>query len=274
MELVVAVAIGVLTMIFIGSLIALLLVCRHRYCFQHQLDQKPILKYSKDNLEAAGQDLNSNEYELDDVLQLSPNIEKVLKDNDWINDTTGLVQHCLAILKSCHSVTDKLSGLSFSPVHGDQELMDEVRRATSRVMPRVDDLVRAMYTGGRKGVQAPLLEARAAALVLAINNLVLAFRSAYAPRRAATTMTTGNGASTSGTGGGSSSSGSSSSTSSSSYPDWLRAALLDMECQLAALRDAAQTEEQQQFERVEFFPAGTSPVRTTTANDLVSTASL
>jgi hypothetical protein len=260
MELVVAVAIGVLTVIFVGSLIALLLVCRHRYCFQHQLDQKPILKYSKDNLEAAGQDYNSNEYELDDVLQLSPNIEKVLKDNDWINDTTGLVQHCLSILKLCHSVTDKLSGLSFSPVHGDQELMDEVRRATSRVMPRVDDLVRAMYSGGRKGVQAPLLEARAAALVLAINNLVLAFRSAYAPRRGTTAVASASG-------------GSTPSTCWTAYPDWLRAALLDMECQLAALRDAAQSEEQQQFERVEFFPAGSS-VRTTTGNDLVSTASL
>lgn len=78
MELVVAVAIGVLTVIFVGSLIALLLVCRHRYCLQNQLDQKPILKYSKDNLEAAGQDYSSNEYELNDVLQLSPNIGKGL----------------------------------------------------------------------------------------------------------------------------------------------------------------------------------------------------
>lgn len=135
--------------------------------------------------------------------------------------------------------------------------MDQVRRATSRVMPRVDDLVRAMYTGGgRKGVQAPLLEARAAALVLAVNNLVLVFRSAYAPRRPATTATAGGTPSTS-----------------TSYPDWLRVTLLDMECQLAALREAAQSEEQQQAERVEFFPAG-GLVRTTAGNDLVSTASL
>lgn len=145
-----------------------------------------------------------------------------------------------------------------------QELMDEVRRATSRVMPRVDDLVRAMYTGGRKGVQAPLLEARAAALVLAINNLILAFRSAYAPRRGATPTVP---AATSANGGGTPA------TTLLVYPDWLRAALLDMECQLAALRDAAQSEEQQQAERVEFFPAGSS-ARATTGNDLVSTASL
>ncbi|KFM80337.1 Transmembrane protein 98, partial [Stegodyphus mimosarum] len=42
METVVLVAIGVLTVVFIGSLLALILVCRHKYCrpldlLSHQL---------------------------------------------------------------------------------------------------------------------------------------------------------------------------------------------------------------------------------------------
>ncbi|VDP03676.1 unnamed protein product [Soboliphyme baturini] len=105
-------------------------------------------------------------------------LEKILKGNEWVYDAGGLAEHCLAILRGCHAVTDKLSGLSFSLVHGDQELMAEVQQATRRVMPRVDDLIRAMYNS-RKTIQAALLEARAAALILAINNLVLAFRAAY-----------------------------------------------------------------------------------------------
>lgn len=100
--------------------------------------------------------------------------------------------------------------------------MDDVRRVTKRVMPRVDDLVRSMYTtGGRKETHAALLEARAAALIMAVNNLALAFRAAYRKQLNNT--------------------------------DWINVAFLDMESHLNALREAAQTEEQQQCERVEYF---------------------
>ncbi|KRZ04117.1 Transmembrane protein 98 [Trichinella zimbabwensis] len=212
MELVVAFAIAVLTIIFVGSVVALSLICRHRF-YAKQLDQKPILKYSKDENSDGKMATQFGEFELDDVLQLSPNIEKILKEKTWMYDTSGLVEHCLSILRTCHWMTDKLSGLSFSPVHGNQAVMDEVRLATRRVMPRVDDLVRAMYSFSRKGVQATLLEARAAALILATNNLVLAFRAAY--------------------------------PTAVENVEWLRIALSDLEMHLQQLREASQSEELQ-----------------------------
>lgn len=101
--------------------------------------------------------------------------------------------------------------------------MDDVRRVTKSIMPRVDDLVRSMYTtGGRKDTQAALLEARAAALVMAVNNLALAFRAAYRKQLNKNT-------------------------------EWINSAFAEMEIHLTALREAAQTEEQQQIERVEYF---------------------
>ncbi|CDW54916.1 transmembrane protein 98 [Trichuris trichiura] len=227
MELVVAVAIGILAIIFSGSVIALFLICRHRFCLQ-QLDEKPILKYSKEEHNTAAPsssaqcNQNAAESDLDDMLQLSPNIEKILKERSWLHDASGLVEHCLSILRICHWVTDKLSGLSFSPVHGNQIVMDEVRLATQRVMPRVDDLVRAMYTGKSKGVQATLLEARAAALILATNNLVLAFRAAY--------------------------------PTAVENVEWLRIILSDLELHLKKLREAAQSEEMQCIQREPFTP--------------------
>ncbi|KRX83516.1 Transmembrane protein 98 [Trichinella sp. T6] len=212
MELVVAFAIAVLTIIFVGSVVALGLICRHRF-YAKQLDEKPILKYSKDENSDGKMAAHFGEFELDDVLQLSPNIEKILKEKTWMYDTSGLVEHCLSILRTCHWMTDKLSGLSFSPVHGNQAVMDEVRLATRRVMPRVDDLVRAMYSFNGKGVQATLLEARAAALILATNNLVLAFRAAY--------------------------------PTAVENVEWLRVALSDLEMHLQQLREASQSEELQ-----------------------------
>ncbi|KRY46773.1 Transmembrane protein 98 [Trichinella britovi] len=212
MELVVAFAIAVLTIIFVGSVVALSLICRHRF-YAKQLDEKPILKYSKDENSDGKMAAHFGEFELDDVLQLSPNIEKILKEKTWMYDTSGLVEHCLSILRTCHWMTDKLSGLSFSPVHGNQAVMDEVRLATRRVMPRVDDLVRAMYSFNGKGVQATLLEARAAALILATNNLVLAFRAAY--------------------------------PTAVENVEWLRVALSDLEMHLQQLREASQSEELQ-----------------------------
>ncbi|VDP10247.1 unnamed protein product [Soboliphyme baturini] len=72
MELVVAVAVSVLTIIFLGSIIALILICRQRLC-NHDMDTKPILKYSKDELvtTASGSD---DEFRIEEVTQLSPNI--------------------------------------------------------------------------------------------------------------------------------------------------------------------------------------------------------
>ena len=99
--------------------------------------------------------------------------------------------------------------------------MDQVRDATRRVMPRVDDLVRTMYFCNRKGVQAPLLEARAAALIMAVSSVAIAFRAAYPGSATGTDL------------------------------NWLQLALTDMYTHLEALRLASLNEEMAQREKVE-----------------------
>src|SRR5437016_1279407 len=92
MDLVVAVAIGVLSLIFVGSLIALLIICRHK-CGRIRGDRKPILKYTRDQsdfpggIENGGLSANSagSETELDDVMQLSPSIGRCCKSNQLQN---------------------------------------------------------------------------------------------------------------------------------------------------------------------------------------------
>jgi hypothetical protein len=75
MDLVVAVAYGVLALVFVCSLVALVVICKQRrHLRQEEADRKPILKYSRENLDVIT--TYNGDSDLDDVLQLSPNIGK------------------------------------------------------------------------------------------------------------------------------------------------------------------------------------------------------
>jgi hypothetical protein len=50
-------------------------------------------------------------------LRLHPDIEQILADEQWIGDATGLVPHCLAVLKSCHQLTERLAAIAMGPMH-------------------------------------------------------------------------------------------------------------------------------------------------------------
>ena len=56
------------------------------------------------------------EMELGDVC-LHPDIEQILADEQWIGDATGLVPHCLAVLKVCHMLTERLAALAMGPLN-------------------------------------------------------------------------------------------------------------------------------------------------------------
>ncbi|KAH9369539.1 hypothetical protein HPB48_019670 [Haemaphysalis longicornis] len=116
MDAVVAVAISVLAVVFVSSLIALIVVCRHRYC--------------------------SNQDHLSRQLQ----------------DSRGLVPHCLAVLKTCHQLTERLVTASVGSVRrpATPAQLAELAQLAQRVGPRVDDVVRAMYPP----LDPRLLEAR------------------------------------------------------------------------------------------------------------------
>ncbi|XP_050841528.1 transmembrane protein 98 isoform X2 [Serinus canaria] len=132
METVVIVAIGVLATIFLASFVALVVVCRQRYCHP--------------------------------------------KDLRHHYDTKGLVSHCIAILKICHTLTEKLVAMTMGSgarVKSPASLGDIIVVA-KRISPRVDDVVRSMYPP----LDPKLLDARAAALLLSVSHLVLVTRSA------------------------------------------------------------------------------------------------
>ncbi|XP_064866132.1 transmembrane protein 98-like isoform X2 [Oncorhynchus nerka] len=99
METVVIVAIGVLATIFLASFIALVVVCRHRYCHPHHLLHHFNSKPSVDLIGAMETQSEPSELELDDVVITNPHIEAILENEDWIEDASGLVSHCISILK-------------------------------------------------------------------------------------------------------------------------------------------------------------------------------
>ncbi|KPP61837.1 hypothetical protein Z043_120019 [Scleropages formosus] len=204
METVVIVAIAVLATIFLASFVALVVVCRHRYCRPtsplHQFESKfPAgLRFSPNRLTRASVgrptvDLigametqsEPSELELDDVVITNPHIEAILENEDWIEDASGLVSHCIAILKHsfgvsqlqiCHTLTEKLVAMTMgsgAKVKAPSSLSDIITVA-KRISPRVDDVVRSMYPP----LDPILLDARATALLLSVSHLVLVTRSA------------------------------------------------------------------------------------------------
>ncbi|XP_015154898.2 transmembrane protein 98 isoform X1 [Gallus gallus] len=176
METVVIVAIGVLATIFLASFVALVVVCRQRYCrpkdLLHPYDTKPIV----DLIGAMETQSEPSELELDDVVITNPHIEAILENEDWIEDASGLVSHCIAILKICHTLTEKLVAMTMGSgarAKSPSSLGDIIVVA-KRISPRVDDVVRSMYPP----LDPKLLDARAAALLLSVSHLVLVARSA------------------------------------------------------------------------------------------------
>ena len=70
----------------------------------------------------------------------------------------GLVPHCIAILKTCHNLTEKMVGMTMGntqQLRTPETLMDIVTIA-KRISPRVDDVVKSMYPP----LDPRLLEAR------------------------------------------------------------------------------------------------------------------
>uniref|UniRef100_A0A3Q3XKU4 Transmembrane protein 98 n=1 Tax=Mola mola TaxID=94237 RepID=A0A3Q3XKU4_MOLML len=174
METVVIVAIGVLATIFLASFVALLVVCRHRYCHPHDLlhhfDSPTV-----DLIGAMETQSEPSELELDDVVITNPHIEAILENEDWIEDA-GLVSHCISILKVqiCHTLTEKLVAMTMgsgAKVKAPASLSDIITVA-KRISP-VDDVVRSMYPP-----LDPILLDAATALLLSVSHLVLVTRNA------------------------------------------------------------------------------------------------
>uniref|UniRef100_A0A2I3GMJ9 Transmembrane protein 98 n=1 Tax=Nomascus leucogenys TaxID=61853 RepID=A0A2I3GMJ9_NOMLE len=166
METVVIVATGVLATIFLASFAALVLVCRqHR---RQRYDSKPIV----DLIGAMVTRSEPSELELDDVVITNPHIEAILENKDWIEDASGLMSHCIVILKICHTLTEKLVAMTMG---------SGAKMRTSAIVsdivvnsPRVDDVVKPMYPP----LDPKLLDTGTTALLLSVCHLVLVTRNA------------------------------------------------------------------------------------------------
>lgn len=180
MDIVVAVAIGILATIFVGAFACLLFVCRQKYCrkrdlisSQHNVNNPDVQLV--DNMEG-GQDNNGVDLELDDVKLTPANIEEILQDELWVTDVTGLIPHCIAILRTCHLLTEKLVAMTMRDggTMKSPETMTDIIAIAKRINPRVDEVVRSMYPP----LDSRLLEARCTALVLSVTHLVLLTKNA------------------------------------------------------------------------------------------------
>lgn len=72
-----------------------------------------------------------------DEVQMNPNLEQILADEQWIDDATGLIPHCLTVLKTCRFLTERLTGLAMGSMSGDglTQIVD-VSRSVSDIPKR------------------------------------------------------------------------------------------------------------------------------------------
>lgn len=100
-------------------------------------------------------------------------LEQILNDEQWMDDASGVIPHCLAILRTCHSLTERLAELAMRPMTTKYDSSHRLIESTKRVPFRVDDVVRSMHPP----LDLRLLEARLAALVLAVGQVALLTQS-------------------------------------------------------------------------------------------------
>lgn len=79
---------------------------------------------------------DKSEVELGEV-RLNAELEQILADEQWIDDATGLVPHCISLLKICHTLTERLTALAMGPLQSSASTshqIGEVRRRNITVL--------------------------------------------------------------------------------------------------------------------------------------------
>lgn len=123
-------------------------------------DSKPIM----DLIGAMVTQSEPSELELDDVVITTPHIETILENKDWIKDASGLMSHCIAILKICHTLTEKLVAITMGSgaKMKTSAIVSDIIVVAKWNSPRVDDVVKSMYPP----LDPKLLDAGTTALLL------------------------------------------------------------------------------------------------------------
>lgn len=169
-EMIAAIAIAVLSVIFISAFLVLVVICkRQKMYIKSRLCDSDDVTTSRPEVML----IKPEKYESDfGAVTLSPYLEQMLADDQWIGDATGLVPHCLAVLKICRFLTERLTALAIVPMRTSNEGLTQIVDSARKISGRVDDMVRSMYPP----LDPRLLEARAAALTLAVTQLAIVAR--------------------------------------------------------------------------------------------------
>lgn len=169
-EMVAAIAIAILSVIFICAFLVLIVICKRQRLYykstscdgEESIMSRPeVMLIEPDKFES----------ELGEVT-LIPNLEEILADEQWIYDATGLIPHCIEVLKICRSLTERLTALAIGPMRTSNIGLMRIVESARKISCRVDDMVRSMCPP----LDPRLLEARAAALTLAVTQLTIITR--------------------------------------------------------------------------------------------------
>ncbi|XP_017786076.1 PREDICTED: transmembrane protein 98-like [Nicrophorus vespilloides] len=180
-ELFTAIAMGVLSALFLSAFVILVFVCKrtkffnlHLYLKGKKLVKRPIsdlmmiepddVIFYKNN----DKHFEKSEMEIDTVC-FNENFDYIFRDQQWLDDVSGLIPHCLAILKCCRSLTERLTALAMGIINTSGFGLKEIVTCAKKISLRVDEMVQSMYPP----LNPQLLEARATALMLAVTHLAL-----------------------------------------------------------------------------------------------------
>uniref|UniRef100_A0A0N4ZH39 Transmembrane protein 98 n=1 Tax=Parastrongyloides trichosuri TaxID=131310 RepID=A0A0N4ZH39_PARTI len=158
MDPAVALALIVLAVVFLISFSILIVMCKSRYQYKRYLNSKKngFNKLNHDNWE--------------EMIQLSPLISQALDNNPWLGDATGILQHCVAILRLCHQLTETLSKVPSNellPMYSDC-----ISLSTQRILKDFDYFLKTL---GQKNADLAVIEARASSLVSSSFALTIPF---------------------------------------------------------------------------------------------------
>lgn len=158
MDIVVLLALVVLTFVFILSLVVLVITCQRRR--NARAKTKILVPFEKaPNRFSRNATAVDSVDDIETMEHLTELLEELLVKNGWLFEARGIMQHVVAILKLTKTITEKLSDVQLptspSPFH------DAINMAMRNIYPRFDDLVESTAT---QPIDMRLLEARALSL--------------------------------------------------------------------------------------------------------------
>lgn len=74
-------------------------------------------------------------------VRLNANLEQILADEQWIDDATGLVPHCLAVLKTCRFLTERLTALAMGTMHASRNGLSQIVEVSRSVISKIKYLI-------------------------------------------------------------------------------------------------------------------------------------